>query len=55
MDVIHEIIAQSPIGAAASWFRALILSLFIAIVTLLGGMLGVLLLYGNQFQFSFGY
>lgn len=55
MDVLQQIIAQSAIGPFSPWVRNLVLSIFLAIVLTLLGMLAILLLHGHQMQVSFGY
>ncbi len=55
MDVLNQIVNQSAIGPLNQWVRRFIISLFLAIVLTLLTMLAALLIYGQQFQFSFGY
>ncbi len=47
MDLINEIIRQSPIGAWSKWHKSLVISLFSSIVLTCLLMLMILFIYGT--------
>ena len=55
MDVINEIIQNSPAGLLSKGYKSLVLLLFAAIVSVLLVMLVVLLTYGPSMTIRFGY
>ena len=55
MDVLAQIVKESPVGPAAGWFRTLIVALFIGICLILAGMLITLMLQGSETAIRFGY
>lgn len=55
MDVIYEIIQQSPIGPLSKGYKRLVLSIFSSIVLTLFAMLLVLLSNASQLTIHYGY
>lgn len=55
MDVLNEIIKQSPIGSLSKWSKSIVLSLFSSIVLTLFAMLVFMLKNAHDLHFSFGY
>ncbi|MFT4830474.1 MAG: hypothetical protein ACI815_000108 [Psychroserpens sp.] len=55
MDVINEIIQQSPIGKWPIGYKSAVLLLFLSIVITLFCMLIVLLKYGPNMTIQYGY
>jgi len=55
MDVLNEIIKQSPIGSLSKWSKSIVLSLFSSIVLTLFSMLIAMIINADNITFSFGY
>ena len=55
MDVIKEIIQESPAGHLSKGYKSLVLLLFATIVSTLLTMLVVLLTYGPYMTIGYGY
>ncbi len=55
MDVIHEIIQNSAIGASSKMYKSMVLLLFATIVSTLFTMLILLLHFGIHTNIRFGY
>lgn len=55
MDVINEIIRQSPLGAFSNWTKSIILSVFSSIVLTLFVMLVLIIKNAPHLNISFGY
>lgn len=55
MEVLNEIINESPIGSLSKWSKSLVLSLFSSIVLTLFTMLVVMIVNAENISVSFGY
>jgi hypothetical protein len=55
MDVISEIIKESPIGPLSKGYKCLILAIFSTIVLTLLSMLVILLVNAQHFTANYGY
>lgn len=55
MEVLNEIINESPIGSLSKWSKSIVLSLFSSIVVTLFTMLIVMIANAENISVSFGY
>ncbi len=55
MEVLNNIINESPIGSLSKWSKSIVISLFSSIVLTLFTMLIVMLVNADNISFSFGY
>ena len=55
MEVLNNIINESPIGSLSKWSKSIVISLFSSIVLTLFTMLIVMLINADNISFSFGY
>lgn len=55
MDVINEIIKESPIGSLSKWSKSIVLSVFSSIVLTLFTMLIIMITNADNISISFGY
>ena len=55
MEVLNNIINESPIGSLSKWSKSIVISLFSSIVLTLFTMLIVMIVNADNISFSFGY
>ena len=55
MDVLNQIIKESPIGSLSKWSKSIVLSVFSSIVLTLFTMLVAMIMNAPDLHISFGY